>query len=186
MKEAVAHLIPYIEAEKLRSGTSARARARSFIATVKGDVHDIGKNIVSVVLQCNNFDVVNLASCAGGENPQTAPRKSPDIIGLSGLIYARSRKLFALEHDRDDVLADVVNVALDCGDDDLALALAGGAGAQLLCLDVRNQVRDRLFHDPSGFHDLRQEHLAGPEQVADDIHALHQRTFDDLDRVRKL
>ncbi|NCZ74167.1 MAG: methionine synthase, partial [Betaproteobacteria bacterium] len=59
MKQAVAHLIPYIEAEKTASGQS-QSRGKILIATVKGDVHDIGKNIVAVVLQCNNFDVVNM------------------------------------------------------------------------------------------------------------------------------
>jgi cobalamin-dependent methionine synthase I len=59
MKQAVAHLVPFIEAEKTQSGES-RAKGKIVIATVKGDVHDIGKNIVGVVLQCNNFEVVNL------------------------------------------------------------------------------------------------------------------------------
>ena len=63
MKQAVAHLIPFIEAEKaafVAAGGEARAKGKIVIATVKGDVHDIGKNIVTVVLQCNNFDVVNM------------------------------------------------------------------------------------------------------------------------------
>ncbi|MBK8767049.1 MAG: B12-binding domain-containing protein [Burkholderiaceae bacterium] len=63
MKQAVAHLIPHIEAEKLAiaaQGGDVSARGKIVIATVKGDVHDIGKNIVTVVLQCNNFDVVNM------------------------------------------------------------------------------------------------------------------------------
>ena len=60
MKQAVAHLIPFIEAEKTAAGGEIRAKGKLVIATVKGDVHDIGKNIVSVVLQCNNFDVVNM------------------------------------------------------------------------------------------------------------------------------
>ena len=60
MKKAVAHLIPYIEAEKLRSGEAAGTKGKIVMATVKGDVHDIGKNIVAVVLRCNNFDVVDL------------------------------------------------------------------------------------------------------------------------------
>src|SRR5207249_3492329 len=60
MKQAVAHLVPYIEAERAKSGEAARAKGRIVIATVKGDVHDIGKNIVAVVLQCNNYEVVNL------------------------------------------------------------------------------------------------------------------------------
>ena len=60
MKQAVAHLIPFIEEEKRRSGVAAQPKGKIVMATVKGDVHDIGKNIVGVVLQCNNFDVVDL------------------------------------------------------------------------------------------------------------------------------
>ncbi len=87
MKEAVAHLIPFIEAEKLRSGTVGQSKGKIVIATVKGDVHDIGKNIVSVVLQCNNFDVVNLGVMVPAEKIlKTARDENADIIGLSGLI----------------------------------------------------------------------------------------------------
>jgi 5-methyltetrahydrofolate--homocysteine methyltransferase len=87
MKEAVAHLIPFIEAEKARSGTSGQAKGKIVVATVKGDVHDIGKNIVSVVLQCNNFEVVNLGVMVPAEKIlQTAREENADIIGLSGLI----------------------------------------------------------------------------------------------------
>jgi 5-methyltetrahydrofolate--homocysteine methyltransferase len=87
MKEAVAHLIPYIEAEKARSGTAGQSKGKIVIATVKGDVHDIGKNIVSVVLQCNNFDVVNLGVMVPAEKIlKTAREENADIIGLSGLI----------------------------------------------------------------------------------------------------
>ena len=63
MKQAVAHLIPYIEEEKRQqefAGEDVKTKGKIIIATVKGDVHDIGKNIVTVVLQCNNFDVVNM------------------------------------------------------------------------------------------------------------------------------
>src|SRR5690606_22051003 len=60
MKKAVAHLLPYIEAEKARSGDTGRNNGKVVMATVKGDVHDIGKNIVGVVLACNNFEVVDL------------------------------------------------------------------------------------------------------------------------------
>ncbi|MGE5339530.1 MAG: vitamin B12 dependent-methionine synthase activation domain-containing protein, partial [Gemmatimonadota bacterium] len=85
MKQAVAHLVPYIDAEKLRTG--AAAKGRIVIATVKGDVHDIGKNIVSVVLQCNNFEVVNLGVMVPAEKIlQTARDEAADMIGLSGLI----------------------------------------------------------------------------------------------------
>ncbi len=86
MKQAVAHLIPYIEEEKKRSGDS-KPKGKIVIATVKGDVHDIGKNIVSVVLQCNNFEVVNMGvmvPCA--DIFAKAKEENADAIGLSGLI----------------------------------------------------------------------------------------------------
>jgi 5-methyltetrahydrofolate--homocysteine methyltransferase len=87
MKQAVAHLVPYIEAEKLRSGDAGRAKGRMVIATVKGDVHDIGKNIVAVVLQCNNYEVLNLGVMVPAQTIiETAQRESADVIGLSGLI----------------------------------------------------------------------------------------------------
>jgi 5-methyltetrahydrofolate--homocysteine methyltransferase len=87
MKQAVAHLLPYIEAEKLRSGHAGRPKGKLVIATVKGDVHDIGKNIVAVVLQCNNYDVVNLGVMVPAKTIlETARRENADAIGLSGLI----------------------------------------------------------------------------------------------------
>jgi len=87
MKQAVAHLIPYIEAEKLRTGEAGKAKGKLVIATVKGDVHDIGKNIVAVVLQCNNYDVVNLGVMVPARTIlETARRENADAIGLSGLI----------------------------------------------------------------------------------------------------
>jgi 5-methyltetrahydrofolate--homocysteine methyltransferase len=86
MKQAVAHLIPYIEAEKLRSGDT-KAKGKIVMATVKGDVHDIGKNIVTVVLQCNNFEVVNMGVMVPCQQIlDTAREHNADIIGLSGLI----------------------------------------------------------------------------------------------------
>ena len=89
----------------------------------------------------------------------------------------------------DDVLADVVHVALDGRDDDLALRPARRRRrrhALLLCLDVGHQVRDRLLHHARRLHHLRQEHLARAEQVADDVHAVHQRPFDHVDRPAAL
>jgi 5-methyltetrahydrofolate--homocysteine methyltransferase len=87
MKQAVAHLIPYIEAEKARTGQAGKAKGRIVIATVKGDVHDIGKNIVAVVLQCNNYDVVNLGVMVPAQTIlEVAQREKADAIGLSGLI----------------------------------------------------------------------------------------------------
>jgi 5-methyltetrahydrofolate--homocysteine methyltransferase len=91
MKQAVAHLVPYIEEEKLaeeqRTGVAAKAKGKIVIATVKGDVHDIGKNIVSVVLQCNNFEVVNMGVMVPcSEILARAKLENADIVGLSGLI----------------------------------------------------------------------------------------------------
>jgi 5-methyltetrahydrofolate--homocysteine methyltransferase len=87
MKQAVAHLVPYIEAEKAKSGDARRAKGRIVLATVKGDVHDIGKNIVAVVLQCNNYDVLNLGVMVSAQTIlETAQREKADAIGLSGLI----------------------------------------------------------------------------------------------------
>ncbi|HEY4698576.1 MAG TPA: methionine synthase [Gallionella sp.] len=86
MKQAVAHLVPYIEAEKLRSGDN-KPKGKIVMATVKGDVHDIGKNIVTVVLQCNNFEVVNMGVMVPCQQIlDTAREHNADIIGLSGLI----------------------------------------------------------------------------------------------------
>ena len=87
MKLAVAHLIPYIEAEKAATGQAAKAKGKIIMATVKGDVHDIGKNIVGVVLQCNNYDVVDLGVMVPAARIlQAAIDEKADIIGLSGLI----------------------------------------------------------------------------------------------------
>ena len=84
MKQAVAYLIPYIEAEKTED---QQAKGKILMATVKGDVHDIGKNIVGVVLQCNNYEVIDLGVMVPCEKIlETARREQVDIIGLSGLI----------------------------------------------------------------------------------------------------
>ena len=85
MKKAVAHLVPFIEAEKAAGG--GRAAGRMVLATVKGDVHDIGKNIVGVVLQCNNFEVIDLGVMVACDDIlDAALRENADLIGLSGLI----------------------------------------------------------------------------------------------------
>ena len=87
MKQAVAHLIPYMEEEKRTLGTQGKSNGRVLMATVKGDVHDIGKNIVGVVLQCNGFDVVDLGVMVPCDRIlETARAEQCDIIGLSGLI----------------------------------------------------------------------------------------------------
>ena len=90
MKKAVAHLTPFMEAEKaamLASGQEVKAQGKILLATVKGDVHDIGKNIVGVVLACNNFEVIDMGVMVSSEKIlQRARDENVDIIGLSGLI----------------------------------------------------------------------------------------------------
>ena len=93
-------------------------------------------------------------------------------------------EVVAFEHDGDDVLTDVVHVPLDGGDDDLsarAHVATGCSQSSFLGLDEGQQVSHGLFHDAGGLDHLRQEHLAFTEQVTDDVHAGHQRTFDDFD-----
>jgi 5-methyltetrahydrofolate--homocysteine methyltransferase len=85
MKQAVAHLLPFIEAEKASGGASTKGKV--VMATVKGDVHDIGKNIVGVVLACNNYEVVDLGVMVAADRILAAAREhDADVIGLSGLI----------------------------------------------------------------------------------------------------
>ena len=87
MKQAVGHLVPYIEEEKARSGDAGKPKGTIVMATVKGDVHDIGKNIVGVVLQCNNFDVIDLGVMVPAQKIlDVARERNADIVGLSGLI----------------------------------------------------------------------------------------------------
>lgn len=87
MKKAVAYLLPYIEAEKLRTGDTGKNNGKIVMATVKGDVHDIGKNIVAVVLRCNNFEVIDLGVMVPAQKIlETAIAEKADMIGLSGLI----------------------------------------------------------------------------------------------------
>ncbi len=108
MKQAVAHLIPYIEEEKRldeAAGRDVRTKGKIIIATVKGDVHDIGKNIVTVVLQCNNFDVVNMGVMVPcHEVLARAKVEGADIIGLSGLITPSLEEMqyVAGEMQKDD------------------------------------------------------------------------------------
>ncbi len=102
MKKAVAHLIPFIEAEKV-PGEADRSNGKVVMATVKGDVHDIGKNIVGVVLQCNNYDVVDLGVMVPAQKIlDTAREEGADVIGLSGLITPSLDEMvsFASEMER--------------------------------------------------------------------------------------
>jgi 5-methyltetrahydrofolate--homocysteine methyltransferase len=99
MKAAVAHLMPYMEEEKLRTGMADKSNGVVIMATVKGDVHDIGKNIVGVVLQCNGYKVIDLGVMVPAEKIlEAAQRENADMIGLSGLITpSLMRVYFAFE-----------------------------------------------------------------------------------------
>ena len=108
MKQAVAHLVPYIEEEKrlqAAAGEDVKAKGKIVMATVKGDVHDIGKNIVTVVLQCNNYEVVNMGVMVPcHEILAKAKEENADIIGLSGLITPSLEEMqyVAGEMQKDD------------------------------------------------------------------------------------
>ncbi len=108
MKQAVGHLVPFIEEEKKHiaaAGGDVRAKGKILIATVKGDVHDIGKNIVTVVLQCNNFEVINMGVMVpAAEILNRAKAEQVDIIGLSGLITPSLEEMayVASEMQRDE------------------------------------------------------------------------------------
>ena len=112
MKQAVAHLLPYIEAEKFAqeaAGQDVKAKGKMVIATVKGDVHDIGKNIVTVVLQCNNYEVVNMGVMVPcHEILAKAKAENADIIGLSGLITPSLEEMqyVASEMEKDPYFRD--------------------------------------------------------------------------------
>jgi len=100
MKQAVGHLVPFIEEEKTKSGDAGKPKGTIVMATVKGDVHDIGKNIVGVVLQCNNFDVVDLGVMVPAQRIlETARDKNADIVGLSGLITPSLEEMAHVAHE---------------------------------------------------------------------------------------
>jgi 5-methyltetrahydrofolate--homocysteine methyltransferase len=100
MKQAVGHLVPFIEEEKIRSGDAGKPKGTIVMATVKGDVHDIGKNIVGVVLQCNNFDVIDLGVMVPAKKIlDTALERNADIVGLSGLITPSLEEMAHVAHE---------------------------------------------------------------------------------------
>ena len=124
MKQAVAHLLPYIEAEKValvEGGGEAKAKGKIVIATVKGDVHDIGKNIVTVVLQCNNFEVVNMGVMVPCQDILAKAKvEGADIVGLSGLITPSLEEMqhVAAEMQRDEFFRVAQDPAPDRRRDD--------------------------------------------------------------------
>jgi len=102
MKQAVGHLVPFIEAEKAASGDAGKPKGTIVTATVKGDVHDIGKNIVGVVLQCNNFAVIDLGVMVPAQKIlATAREHNADIVGLSGLITPSLEEMAHVAHEME-------------------------------------------------------------------------------------
>src|SRR5262249_24903887 len=101
MKRAVAYLEPFMEAEKAATG-DGRARGKVVLATVKGDVHDIGKNIVGVVLGCSSYEVVDLGVMAAAERIlDTALEEGADVVGLSGLIRPSLEEMVNVAHEME-------------------------------------------------------------------------------------
>lgn len=114
MKKAVAYLTPFLEEEKRRSGNTGQQAAKVLLATVKGDVHDIGKNIVGVVLACNNYDVIDLGVMVPSEKIlEVARKENVDIIGLSGLI---TPSLDEMVHVAKEMKREKMNLPLLIGD----------------------------------------------------------------------
>ena len=142
MKKAVAYLIPFIEAEK-QPGDAARKNGTVVMATVKGDVHDIGKNIVGVVLQCNNYDVIDLGVMVPAQKILDAAKEhDADIIGLSGLITPSLDEMvnFAAEMERSGLR----HPAADRRRDDVARAHRGQgrhASTTARCVWVKDASR---------------------------------------------
>jgi 5-methyltetrahydrofolate--homocysteine methyltransferase len=102
MKQAVGHLVPFIEEEKARSGDAGKPKGTVVMATVKGDVHDIGKNIVGVVLQCNNFEVIDLGVMVPAKKIlDIANERNADLVGLSGLITPSLEEMAHVAHEME-------------------------------------------------------------------------------------
>ncbi|MEM7080882.1 MAG: methionine synthase [Pseudomonadota bacterium] len=134
MKQAVAHLVPFIEAEK---SEGAKSKGKIVMATVKGDVHDIGKNIVGVVLQCNNYEIIDLGVMVPAEQIlQTALDEQADAIGLSGLITPS--------------LDEMVHVAGEMQRRDLAIPLMIG-GATTSKAHTAAKIEPAYAHGPTAY-----------------------------------
>src|SRR5262249_8459501 len=154
MKKAVAYLTPFMEAEKAAGGTAGEPRGKILLATVKGDVHDIGKNIVGVVLGCNNFQVIDLGVMVPCETIlEQAASESVDIIGLSGLITPS--------------LDEMVHVAREMERRGVALPLLiGGAttSAKHTAVKIAPARKESVFHVPDASRSVGVvEKLINPE-----------------------
>jgi 5-methyltetrahydrofolate--homocysteine methyltransferase len=173
MKKAVAYLEPFMEEEKVRLGTVGQAQGKVVTATVKGDVHDIGKNIVGVVLGCNNYEVIDLGVMAPAELIlDTAIEEGCDIVGLSGLITPS--------------LGEMVNVAKEMQRRGMNLPLLiGGAttSRQHTAVRIAPEYAEPVVHvvDASRVVGVVSDLLDGTRK-----RALDERNRTDQDRLRKL
>jgi len=178
MKSAVAHLIPYIEEEKRQdelAGRDVRSKGKIVIATVKGDVHDIGKNIVTVVLQCNNFEVVNMGVMVPcHEILARAKAEGADIIGLSGLITPSLEEMqyVAGEMDKDEYFR-IKKIPL----------LIGGA----TCSRVHTAVKIAPKYDGPVVYvpDASRSVSVAQSLLGDDVASYVQEVNADYDKVRQ-
>ncbi len=180
MKQAVAVLVPHIEEEKRQSGEEVRSQGHIVMATVKGDVHDIGKNIVGVVLRCNNFDVTDLGVMVPGEKIiSTALKNKADIIGLSGLITPslEEMRIVAAEMKRQGLEQPLMIGGATTSPIHTALKLdpeydngvfwvkdasrAVGVARQLISIEGRNQLRQKTSLD---YQTLRDRRAAGSKR----------------------
>ena len=138
MKKAVAYLVPYIERQRIESGTAHKPNGKLVLATVKGDVHDIGKNIVGVVLGCNNYEVIDLGVMVpAAKILETARRERADVIGLSGLI---TPSLDEMVHVAREMEREGFNIPL----------LIGGATTSKIhtAVKIEQQYRGPIIHVP--------------------------------------
>ncbi len=174
MKQAVAHLLPFIEAEKLETGNQDVAKPKVVMATVKGDVHDIGKNIVGVVLQCNNFDVIDLGVMVPyAKILEVAKAEKADIIGLSGLITPSLEEMctVAAEMQREGMTIPLLIGGATTSEVHTAVKIAPGyEGPTLYVTDASRAVGvvSALMSDTG-----RDEYVADIAKKYDDVRTRH-------------
>ncbi|MEN1680251.1 MAG: methionine synthase, partial [Planctomycetota bacterium] len=174
MKKAVAYLTPFMEAEKEEAGTAGQARGKVLMATVKGDVHDIGKNIVGVVLGCNNFEVIDIGvMCPAEKILDTAIKESVDVIGLSGLITPSLDEMVhvAKEMKRLELTTPLLIGGATTSAKHTAVKIAphydaGGAGSVTHVLDASRSVGvvEKLIN-PDARQAFEEENRRGHEEL---------------------
>jgi 5-methyltetrahydrofolate--homocysteine methyltransferase len=182
MKKAVAKLVPYIEAENAAAGLASRPKGKIVVATVKGDVHDIGKNIVGVVLRCNNYDVTDLGVMVPAQKIlETARAEGADAIGLSGLITPSLEEMVhvAKEMEREGFTVPLLIGGATTSKMHTAVKIAPhyrgptvhvldasrgvGVMGSLLSVERRDAFADQIRAEQAG---LRDEHAARRERAS--------------------